>query len=217
MGKQTYIEPIKNYKSVATVMLLIGILMAGNALALPVDDGNFVSDDGTIVTHNVQSDSSSTSKWTGLLGNISSSEVSLGNGINNMYLWSFLNPLAVYVSSSNSVAWTNVSGITDTSSVDAALGFDNSSSDSIENTMTETGCSTGTIITGAKGVTTLTNTGSDSAWTTCIATDGSVGVDQYVYGTDITTGDTDFLGGTSEYQMMIPSLNGGTYYVYVEL
>lgn len=198
-----------------SIAFLMAVTMASMSLAAPISDGNVASQEGTIVTYNVAGSDSVTTKWFGLLGNVSDSMVGLGDSGDNMFVWSYATPEAVYASTDSSFNFGNITTDFNISDIDATHSFDHTDSDSVTNTYTETGCSAGNTINGALGVTTLEQGGSESAFKTCVANDGN---GAYVYGVDVVEGGaTDYHGGSSEYQMMVPHLDGGTYYMYVEL
>ena len=163
----------------------------------------------------------STGNWQGFFGNISGS-LRLGDGSSVFYDWTDAEFSAVYASPDNAVDWSTVNGLSTTGEKegkDTDYGFASADADSINQTMSGSGCAAGSEITGAAGVTPFNSTGGAGSWTTCLAEDGGGLVSDTVLGTDIVWAGADAYNGQNvQYQLMVPvNETGQNYYFYLEI
>lgn len=220
------------------VLSIVTIVILSVALALFVQadtpgqtdvgqTGQFSGGPGTAVTAqggnvtevNVSADTS-TSRWQGFYGNVSAS-LALGDGSTVFFNWSNAGVQAIFASPDNSVDWLSITSRSldaEKEAKDTLFSFDSQDADSINQTIQGSGCSAGSYLSGAGGVTPYNSSGLPGLWETCLGDDGATLADTVLGTNVIAAGGDAFNGQEVQYQLMVPVPTTNTnYYLYLEI
>jgi hypothetical protein len=181
-----------------------------------------VTTQGGTVTNLDLNSNTSTVKWAGFWGNITSALVlSPGAGLSSLYKWDW-SPASggevCTVPAASGFDWANVASVT-TSAIDTMWGFNVSDSDSAANTLTDSACA---ITIGGIPITTVGNTTGLGGFKTCAVSDNATAAkSDFAFCTDIASAGTLFNNQTGNYELIMPtnSTVGGTetYYAWLDL
>ena len=220
------------------VLLGIGFLLLASGLVLAISGattsqvgaqtrwggnaaGNITTQGGNITAVNISS-MVLTTKWADFFGNVTGNIV-LGNGVANVYSWTYLTTTASRVCLSTNSSWitTSLPSTATGANIDTAWGFAAGDVDSGMNTYNGTACSlnlSGTTITNTGNVTLQGN----STFNDCVVSNGviSAGVTQNLaFCTNAQSAGKNYLNVPSNFEVMVPvnRTSTGTYYFYAEL
>ncbi len=219
--------------SIGLIAILLGI---GLAFAIsPAGDWNVISTgrytsatnasvttEGGNVTNADLNSNTSTVKWAGFWGNITSALVlSPGVGQASLYSWAWAPANGGEVCSvpaASGFDWANVASVA-TTDIDTMWGFNVSDADSAANTLTDSACA---ITIGGTPVTTVGNKTGVGGFETCAVSDSATSLkSDFAFCADIASAGTLFNNQTGNYELIMPTNNtvGGTetYYAWLDL
>ncbi|MCP4647680.1 MAG: hypothetical protein GY852_08095 [bacterium] len=180
--------------------------------------GSILTEGGNVSETDIGANQS-TEKWAGFFGNVSGQLVLAEAAASPyMYSWTYSGTGGeVCASIDTNFPWADLQA-TLNATIDSVWGFDPNDADSANNTMTDT---TGTVVVDAQTETSTAVT-TEGNWQTVALGDGTeAATSDFAFCVNITSGGTNFKGGTSDYQLMVPAnetvATYETYYFYVEL
>ena len=193
--------------------IFVGILLVGMVSAVPSEAD--ISNTADLGTYNMTSaDTSdvlaghvhyadvnsnmSTSRWAGLLGNVTGN-IQLGDSSNNMlFTWAGAAGNLVYASTAAAPTWANLADA-DAATVTASLGYLATGADSYANTFSGTNTIGSTLYTISSDFATTLSTAA-SIWKTYSLKSGS----DLIWAGKVSENGTSYSGSTVDYQMIIP-------------
>ena len=167
-----------------------------------------IAEGGNVSDLNLETNTS-TIRWAGFVGNVSG-EVNLGRGTDVLYSFGDAEFSTVFATTSAAYAWSTLEAGT-AASVDTVWGFSAGADQAVD-------AFTGS--TAIESITVPTVTFEDATFTAGIFDDGSSAVkNDFAFGAPVLAAAAGFSGKDVEYEIMVPTTEGGTdtYYFYVTL
>lgn len=222
----------KTIWALAFVVLCSGMAFAiGNATTTNVTQSGFegltttgaANIEGGNISETDIGSNQSTEKWGGFFGNVTG-QIVLADAAATpyMYSWTWAGEGGEVCASMNSnFPWASLEP-TLNATIDTVWGFVAGDTDSATNTFTD---ASGTVVVdGQTETSTAVTTEGATVWETVALGDGAeVATDDFAFCVNITADGTNFKGGISDYQMMVPTDNTEgpgvveTYFFYLEL
>ncbi|MFH1590414.1 MAG: hypothetical protein ABIC95_00660 [archaeon] len=196
----------------------LGEYLMGTPGGVNVEAGNITQADLEV--------NQSTTRWAGLVGNVTGDIVLGDDSYNIMYSWGGEGRY-VYAADANSISWVDVTAAATGGEVTTQFTFlsDTPAQDNYSNTFNSTGTVTsdvlgsGSIATVSRA-TTFANDGSDQWYTYALYDSGG---SETVFAGEVSVDGTAFNGNVHDYQMLIPEDGTGAdsavtaWYLWVEL
>lgn len=179
--------------------------------------GNWTTEGGNITALNL-SQTDLTDRWAAFLGNVSGGIVLQDAAANLFYDWTYTAGSAgeVCATTGSDFAWATVSDTTG-ALVNAGFTLGNAADNATGTLVDASACNLDFIEGDVANSAYVAHEGTSNFWT-CAVDDGGAAQGDFAFCTNITS-DTDYRGGTSNYEIMVPTTPGEveTYYFFAEL